>query len=681
MYLVMLCIILLLVVPVCVQADAVYQIRSLSESDLTATYTSMMLDGCRYADRDWHEWPVDSRGGYWGNGISDGNEGIRAISHMVLTSGALLKYSDSLKGAERKECMRKATAAIRYVVSTHMTGTQKCVDGKQWGGGAHSGWQSAMWTADLAFGAWLIWDDLDADLRQGIERVVSFEADRFLTIKPPSGRWGDTKAEENGWDLTCIAIAANMFPSHPHAADWNTKSIEYMINTLSVAQDKKDKTVVDGRPLCDWVCTENVHPDFTLENHNIFHPSYVQCSSYFLTETAMYYTYAGRPVPQAATHHLMDTWRMFQTILLPSGETAYPQGQDWELHGLNPINLFAGLATFMKDPMAAEMEKTNVQYMRAWQEFQGGSLAAPGSSFGFTRHAIQGAQATYCYLAHKIFGPAAEGEVDIRPSLVRHYSLVDVVLHRTKSKFVSFSWKNRLLGTLTPIAEGHEASPFFTVPVSNAFIGSTELTGASDAKSSVVNRTWKKTASGFETSGVLNTNGGLLKQTLKVNSIGEQAVVYQDSVEALADVSIARELGVPLGIENDRISGGRRVVYHQGGQTVFDWEKSQQFVGIPGSWANVDGRLGVVVAAGSGLTYTQATKYNAQGVYADVLYGSFSGTARSAKAGDEVARRVLVFYTEVTPEETAKLAQSVKTDGTALRFALPEGGEAEVSLL
>ncbi len=48
----------------------------------------------------------------------------------------------------------------------------------------------------------------------------------------------------------------------------------------------------------------------------------------------MYYTYAWQPLPQAATHHLMDTWRTFQTIFRPRGEFAYPQGTGWELHGL-----------------------------------------------------------------------------------------------------------------------------------------------------------------------------------------------------------------------------------------------------------------------------------------------------------------------------------------------------------
>lgn len=156
--------------------------------------------------------------------------------------------------------------------------------------------------------------------------MLASEADRFLKSKPPAGRSGDTKAEENGWNMICLAVAANMAPAHPHAATWNEKAIEYMMNTLSVPQDQQDKSLVDGRPISEWFAGANLNPDFTLENHNIFHPSYMACSSYFMTQAEMYYTFAGRPIPQAATHHLMDTWKMFQTIILPSGESAYPQG-------------------------------------------------------------------------------------------------------------------------------------------------------------------------------------------------------------------------------------------------------------------------------------------------------------------------------------------------------------------
>ena len=270
---------LILLLPTCVCASDVYHIRPLSERELVRTYESLMRDACRHADSEWHEWQADPRTGHWGTGISDGNEGMRAISQMVLTCGALLKYSHALSGDERRDLRTKAIGAIRYAASTHLTGTQKCTDGKQWGGN----WQSAMWTGTLAFGAWLMWDDLDPDLRKDVERVIASESDRFLPNKSPTGRWFDTKAEENGWTLICLSAAANMFPSHPHADAWNEKAIEYMMNTLSAPKDLKDETVVDGRRVNEWIPAPNLHPDFTLENHGFFHPAYVECSSYFLT--------------------------------------------------------------------------------------------------------------------------------------------------------------------------------------------------------------------------------------------------------------------------------------------------------------------------------------------------------------------------------------------------------------
>ena len=691
----------LLMVPLCARAADVYHIRPLSERQMLRIYTSVMRDACRHSNGEWHEMPSDPGAGYWGDGISEGNEGIRAISITVLTCAALLKYSDALTSAERRDYLAKSTAAIRFAVWAHVTGTGKCTDGKQWGGS----WQSGMWTGTLAFGAWLIWDDLASELREGVERVVTSEADRFLAGHPPSGRWGDTKAEENAWDSLSISAAANMFPSHPHAAAWREKAIEYMMNTLSVPRDLKDKSLVDGRAVSEWVRGVNLNPDFTLENHDFFHPSYVACSSYMLGQAVMYYTYAGRRVPAAATHHLMDTWRMFQTILLPWGEAAFPQGMDWELHGLPIINLQAFMATYMHDPAAAGMEQASLQYMRAWQEWAGGDMTVPGSSLGFTRHAICAEQVAWSYLSHKLFGPtppspplskggkhpAPLGKGGKHPptldkgGFVRRYSSVDVILHRTESKLASFSWKNRIMGMLVPVGEGHAGNPFFTFPITNGLVGSIELSPAGDTKTSVLERAWRKTSKGFETTGVLVTNGRQLKQTLRVASIGAKTVVYQDRVTALSDVSVTREMGVPIGIENDQISGGKRVVYHRDGRIVFDWQKPQPTVAIPGPWVNVDGRLGVVTAAGSGLAYSQATAYNPQAVYADVLYGSFSNAAESLAAGDEVARRIVLLCVEITPEETSALSRSVRIedrpDGQVLHFALPEGGEAEVSLL
>ena len=319
-----------------------------------------------------------------------------------------------------------------------------------------------------------------------------------------------------------------------------------------------------------------------------------------------------------------------------------------------------------------------------------GDLAVPGSRLAFTRHAICAEQASYAYLAHKVFGPPAK-EISARKAAAQlqgtwAHEFVEFIAHRTESKFASFSWKNRIMGLVIPIGPGHDGNPYVTFPLPTGMVGSFDLTPKKPAGPKAVEHVWTETPSGFETTGSLLLNGGLLKQTIRVTSIGKQTVVYQDRVTAQSEVALSRELGVPVGIENDEVTGGKRVVYHQDGNTTFDWKTHQQPVALPGSWANVDGRLGVVMAVGSGLSYQQAAGYDPHtAVCPDILYGSFSERPQHFKAGEQVAHRVVLFFVEVTPKATANLSRSfsiAEGPGTqVLRFQLPEGGHAEVPLL
>lgn len=675
---------LCILISVCAEAKDLYSIHPMSEQELLQTYTTMLRDGYRYGNGFFTNVATNPRVGRYYTGAST-EPGIRPMCGMVLANAALLKYSDILTPAEREECKSKTLATLRYLTSTHVTGTQKCFDGKPWG----NHWQSAFWDSTATFGAWLIWDELDPQLQKDVERVIAHEADRFLPTKPPGGSFNDTKAEENGWNLSCIAMAAAMFPNHPHASQWNQKAIEYMINTLSAPQDTNDTTVVDGRPVSEWFSGANVHSDFTLENHGFFHPSYIACSSYFLTQTAMYYTYAHQPVPQAADHHLMDMWHLYQRFILPDGEAAYPQGMDWELHNLPYFNLFASLASYKKDPLAARAEPQSLQLFRAWQQMSGGSLTFPGSRFGFTRHACTIDQLTYAFLAHKIFGPATQEmpaqEAESTVDGVNTYNEVEIVTHRTDKKFVSVSWTNHVMGEIIPIGAGHESNPDFTAPIREGFIGSFDIVGTKNSKPVAIAHDWKTNSNGFTTTGTVMLNNGQLKQAVRITSIGKQTVVYEDHVTALRDLTIKQEQGVPLGIENDPITGSTRTVYHQGGSTTYNQSTPQKPTAISGSWANVDARLGLIVVSGSGISYNQAHGY-APGISIceDILYGSYSPQPKQFKANDEAAHRIAIVMTEVTPEQTAAIAQSahLEKQGTKqiLRFKLPEGKTTEIEL-
>lgn len=674
------------------RAEDLYSIHRLSEAETLRTYTDVLRDACRYADVDWHTSTFDPTAGYWGDGVSAGNQGIRSIGDMVLASAALLKYDTSLDDAQRKDLLAKATASLRYIVATHVTGTQKCTNGKSWGATPKFGgesWQSGMWTGTFAFGAWLMWDKLDPPLRESVGRVVAWEDDVLADRKPPNGLALDTKAEENAWEVPCLVLGELMLPDHPHAARWHETAVRYMMNTLCTDADTHDATVVDGKPTSEWVGGANVQPDFTLENHNIFHPSYVGCSSYFLTQAAMYYTYAGRPIPQAATHHLADTWQMFRTVLLPCGESPCPQGMDWELHSLPFINLYASLATHDKDAYAACLEQHQLQYMRAWQKAGDGSLAFPGSKLGITRHTINAEQVAFAFVAHKVFGPSVEpltpAQAVAQEVGVRDYPYVGFIAQRSDKAFVSFSWKNRLMALLVPIGDGHEGEPFFSAPIAGGLVGSFDLSPRDKAKPEVIDHAQTASKDGFEATATVTLNAGRLKQTLRVVAIGGQTVVYEDRVTAVSDVTVDHEHGLPVAIENDEISGGKRVVTDQAGEHVFGFKQPAKPTALAGSWANVDGRLGMVALAGSGMNYSQAAGYSGGiSVCSDFLYGSFSDHSRHFKAGEEVAHRVAVFYVEVGAKETAGLAQACRIEsgpnGRVLHCKRADGGEAEVSL-
>ena len=662
------------------RASDVYSIKpDLSEKELLLLYTDVLRGFTLYAETRWTQSPEDPRAGYWGNGVSGGNEGIRAVANTALVYAVLARETDALDDAARRHYVDRALAGIRYCAMSHMTQAGKCVDGKQWG----KSWQSAMWAANMGFAAWVLRNEIQADLRSTVEQVVASEADRFLGATPGGKRYGDTKAEENGWDQILISLAPNMMPDHPNAASWREKSLQWMMNTISAPQDTRDTSVVDGRPVKDWVTAVNTHPDFLLENHGFFHPSYTMVSPAEVGQGGLFYAYAGKPVPQAAGHHLLDNWHALQEFMQPSGEWIFPQGMDWELHSDSHLHYLAWLSTYGRDPVAAAMEKQVAQRMRDQQRIYGtGRLAGPASSLGYARDAIQTERTSYALLYHKYVGAAADDPSAAERSWralrgVRRHLHTDIVTHRTDSKFASFSWKNHVMGQVIPIGPGHLNNPNFTTPITTGLVGSFSLADPSARGLKVIERSWKVLPDGFETRGALSINGGCMKQEILFASVGDRAVIYLDRVTAQRDVRIEQETGAPLGIENDELSGDRRVLYYEGGSQVITGPETDQTIRIPGRWANVDGRLGIVVLSGSGMAYRDVGKYNRNGAREDFLFGSLSVEPREYKAGDVIARRAVLVLTETSPEETAALAEKARLDGGTgrlhIRIELPEG--------
>src|SRR5690606_5881449 len=266
----------------------------------------VMLKGAAFCKDLYHEWPTEPDCGYigWGGHAEKEINANIQMAYLYALVAHFGQYDGQVTGVSREEALRRVRGVIRYCAFTHFSGPHRCTSGKSWGGG----WHDASWSSGFARMVWLCWPDLDDETREMAARVIVAEADRFVDAQPTSRKIDDTKAESNAWNTRSLAVAVTMFPNHPRASKWRDAYHRWTMNTLSVAADQNDDTLIEGKPVREWVTTENIHSDFTLENHDIVYPVYMWCSMDGLCQGASSFVIAGQRAPQTAHHHLRDIY-------------------------------------------------------------------------------------------------------------------------------------------------------------------------------------------------------------------------------------------------------------------------------------------------------------------------------------------------------------------------------------
>lgn len=645
--------------------------------DVPATLRAMLTDYRRYAETQWHTDAARSGLGYWGTGRGEGgNEGVRAISTTALVYALLARDGDTaFKTADR------VGPALQYAADIHTTGPAAGTDGKKWG----DSWQSAMWAGNLGTTAWLARGTLSPATLSAVQRVVAHEADRFIGQTPPAMEPGDTKAEENAWDLTAPAAALLLMPDHAHAPDWQEAVRRFGFNTISAPADRG---AGGGR-----VMTAQVFPDFTLENHDIFHPVYSMIGPATNGQAAVDYKLGGRPIPDALTFNVLKEWGTLQYIALPDGEWLYPQGLDWDLHDYEHLHYWTMLATLFHDPAAALLEQRTVGYARRRQQINGdGRFVGPSSSLGFAREAVQAERVAFALLMHRQFGPPPAATAADYQRMVQKlapakvFPYVGLVIHHAPRGVVSFSWKNHLMAQIAPQSVTHLDRPYVTTPHPETLVGGFTLQGqdGGTARQFHVNRQAIQTSrDGFAAGLEADINAGLLRQQIAIASVAPGLVAYIDRVTAQQAVTVTEERGLLLGIENDEVSGNTRTLQTGAGSQPVAGGLGRDLP-IRGRWATIDGRLGLISPLETPLLYRAAAKPNRAGAREDFLMGSYRTGPRTFAAGQVVALRAALVLPDASAAETAKLAALVSTeqkgDTLVLRFVAPNGRRHTLTL-
>lgn len=259
-------------------------------------------------------------------------------------------YDPAVIGVPAATAEARALQLIRSVAYRHKANQP---------GGWGDHWQSAMWAAWTAHAAWLLWDRLPEADRTCVERMLVYEADRFIDYsvpyyRDPAGRIifpGDTKSEENAWNASALNVAVNLMPHHPHHAAWMRKSVELMLSTYARPSDVTRPDLVHGQPLARWLHGSNSNEDGSLVNHHLIHPDYM-VAGLIEFNPAVLYALARQPVPAAAFFNVDHTYAALTDLVfrpgpnpddgaganLPPGGTIYrpgsadlyfPQGNDW----------------------------------------------------------------------------------------------------------------------------------------------------------------------------------------------------------------------------------------------------------------------------------------------------------------------------------------------------------------
>lgn len=609
-------------------------------------YLKALLRFEPWAESVWKAYPAIPGSGYFGDGATTGNGGIRGTCGIALAYAVLI---NALPNApQRSHRLKRVEAALRYAASTHVGGSQVAQDGKKWGvlstNSIHdpNGWQSSLWASSMGFAAALLEKDLAPSVVEECKRVVAEEADWLSKKAPGSGYLLDTKAEENAWQSNIVALAAAWMSDDPRAKTWRKVAKSYLVNTYTVPQDSSGA-------LSKWITTQTLFPSFALENHGFYHPTYQMVAgmslgdSYLMAEILD--SSVAHDIKPFAEHNVMPVWKFLQGIVLDSGDLAFPSGLDWSLHSYEHVSYLSWLAAHFKDPQAAWAEPRLARQILYRQSVNGdGRFVGESCPDGFYREAVEARRIAMAYLQDRVAGfPLISG---IKPSdFTHHYQDAGLIVQRSKKALTTVSYGPKTMTLVIPLGGRNPAQRFLISPNTETLIGGAGKTTL---------QAFKKTSEGFKARLSLNSRSGRTSQMTILST--PEAVIF---VEVPSDTcKLPGGVWLLSAIEDDPLTGGRRELFWQGDSTGIK-ERSGAF--MPPTtmhWMNVDGWMGFGTLSRGRLRYQAASTYNRNGAAEDFL---------SFQPEDLYAPRAVVLFPGMDVSQTASVMRRAKWKQSARR--------------
>ncbi len=286
------------------------------------------------------------------------------------------------------------------------------------------------------------------------------------------------------------------------------------------------------------------------------------------------------------------------------------------------------------------------------------------------------------YLIHRLFGDGPQ-PADRRTFLanragLRIYETGGFVTHSTLEKFVSFAWANGAMGLVFP---GDDT--WFTAPYERGLVGSVRCAGRPDTRPEVESHRVTRFDDGFGLTARISRCQGAVRQDMALISLPDRAVIYIETIRTNEEVVVESVRTGAVGILNEDAPGinpNRRTIHHAGGTRIVPGASAEpaRDLPIPGSWANIDAKLGVVTDGN--LLYRDENRYSRSRLR-EVLYANVPSRLGSIPAGRTFSTVAVLLLPGATPAETAAATlERVGLPGNTWAVRLSDGRIAIANL-
>jgi hypothetical protein len=329
--------------------------------DLTRVYT-LLSNWAKASEKFWYNLPGVPGMGCYGTGFNAW--GVQTNQKYFAAMAVLAARPQASGGVDRQWALERALASLRFSLSSHVSGSSTCTDGTQWG---HT-WISALGIERMMHAVYQIERQLSAQDQEDLRRVLASEADWLLLnykkgqIEGPTAGLWDASArnqpESNIWNGALLWRAAVTLPQHAHAADWQEKAHQFLVNGVSVPSDAQDDTFIAGKPVRERFLGANFFPHYALDHHGYFNVGYM---AIVVSNAAMLHfdlKLKGLPRPASLDRHQADLWQLLRRLIFQNGRLVRIGGDTRVRYAycqeyLMPALLYA--ADRFRDPAALEL--------------------------------------------------------------------------------------------------------------------------------------------------------------------------------------------------------------------------------------------------------------------------------------------------------------------------------------